>query len=74
MYSIEIHSNVYRQWRVWSEWISRSSFMVPRMLIMFDMYCVNHYPGVLKVHVVDYDVREFVFESEEHYVWFLLQQ
>jgi hypothetical protein len=69
MYSVEIHTNVYRQWQVWFDWCTQESDGG------FGDFCMNRYPEVLSMnrqHKAG-GTREFVFESKDHYAWFLLQ-
>ena len=68
MYSVEIHTNVYRQWQVWFDWCTQESAGG------FGDFCMNRYPVVLDVRGVGLGIREFEFESEEACTWFLLQQ
>ena len=67
MYSVESRANVCNKWRMWIDWIESD-------VSEFNRYCMDHYPEVLAVHTVDFNTRQLVFESEEHYHWFLLQQ
>ena len=39
MYSVEIHSNVYRQWSEYYEWVE-SDYLI------FDDFCMDRYPEV----------------------------
>ena len=72
MYSVEIHSNVYRQWSVYYDWRECNERI-------FSRYCMDRYPEVLGMKYDGTDASmvatfEFEFESEEACTWFLLQQ
>ena len=66
MFSIDIRSNVYRQWQIYTDWN-------PFDNISFTQYCVDRYPEVLGIRGDSDGSWEFVFESEDHYNWFLLK-
>ena len=68
MYSVVVKSLEYTHWPVFVEWDPD--------VMAFDEYVMSLHPEVLSMdqqfteHTV---VRKFVFESEDHYRWFLLQ-
>ena len=69
MYSINIPGTEYRQWRVWFDWTESDH-------AIFDVYCMDRYPEVRVIGSQWMNgqlYREFAFESEDHYAWFLLQ-
>ena len=68
MYRIVIHANVYRRWQVYTDWGTNGYDGG------FGDFCMDRYPEVLvRSAYVGGGIREFEFESEDHYNWFLLQ-
>ena len=67
MYTVIIEDDVYRYWSCYQEsWEGT----------IFNEWVVKNNPEVLSVEWFDgfNTTREFVFESEEMYHWFLLRQ
>ena len=70
MYNVVVPVDVYMSWVCYRDWWDDTGHL------MFEGWVMNRYPEVLGVKWVppSNTSREFIFESEEHYNWFLLKQ
>ena len=68
MYRVRIRYGEYQSWKVCNDWFFDSMFTGS-----FDDYIMDRYPEVLKCIAYPVGYREFTFESESYYHWFLLQ-
>jgi hypothetical protein len=72
MYEVDVPKSVYEHWDCYGTWLLSTDRI-------FNAWVVKYYPEVLSVRWGfdggdDVMNRHFVFESEEHYNWFLLRQ
>ena len=68
MYKVVIKSEVYSEWECYQR---------PWHGVDFNTWVVDNYPEIVAVEWKDsvrWSTREFTFESEEMYHWFLLRQ
>ena len=67
-YTVKFESSVIKSWRCFDEWWDD----VDAPDDYFD-FLLSGYPELLDIDGDMYNGWEFVFESEEHYHWFLLK-
>ena len=69
MYQVVISYQAYSNWSIYREWF-QSDIHEP-----FDDYCKGNYPEVISIEMVNgmFLGREYTFESESYYHWFLLK-
>ena len=66
MYSVKISWRVIVNWKAFNDWPGTGQFQT---------YLQENYAGIVSVgNWIPPTNRVFVFESEEHYQWFLLNQ
>ena len=65
-FKVKIKLDQYHAWNSWNAWVNNS-------FLSYSSYCVENYPGCISI-ISTIGGREFTFESEAHYHWFLLQQ
>jgi|LakMenE18May11ns_1017448.scaffolds.fasta_scaffold8657020_2 hypothetical protein len=65
-FKVKIYRAQFNTWQSWKDWVNNS-------FLSYSEYCVKHYPGCISINTI-IGGREFTFESEAHFTWFLLQQ
>ena len=77
MYEVIVPASVYSEWQCYKECGKQQTFS---NAVYFSDWVLARYPEVLdtandgSIYINGDMTRRFVFESEEHYHWFLLRQ